>query len=52
MKARSPSCSPSGIYDGTHSGRLVSGEGVTVALLRQVGVRVVSEELLLGQSGL
>ncbi len=52
MKARSPSCSPSGIYDGTHSGRLVSGEGVTAALLRREGVRVVSEELLLGQSGL
>ncbi len=52
MKARSPSCSPSGIYDGTHSERLVPGEGVTAALLRREGVKVVSEELLLGQSGL
>lgn len=31
MKARSPSCSPSGIYDGTHSRRRVAGEGVAVA---------------------
>lgn len=52
MKARSPSCSPSGIYDGTHSRRLIPGEGVTVALLRREGVRVVSEELLQGRSGL
>jgi uncharacterized protein YbbK (DUF523 family) len=51
MKARSPSCSPSGIYDGTHSGRLVPGEGVTVALLRRAGVVVVSEEEMAGQKG-
>lgn len=52
MKARSPSCSPSGIYDGTHSRRLVAGEGVTAALLRREGVGVISEELLRDQSGL
>lgn len=44
MKARSPSCGPAGIYDGTHSGHLVPGEGVTVALLRRAGVTVISEE--------
>jgi len=44
MKTRSPSCGPAGIYDGTHSGRLVSGEGVTVALLRRAGITVLSEE--------
>jgi len=49
MKARSPSCSPSGIYDGSHSGRLVPGEGVTVALLRRAGVMVVSEEEMANQ---
>lgn len=48
MKARSPSCGPSGIYDGTHSGRLVAGEGVAVALLRRAGVMVVSEEEMIG----
>lgn len=52
MKARSPSCSPSGIYDGTHTRRLVPGEGVTVALLRRKGVRVISEELLPDRFGL
>jgi uncharacterized protein YbbK (DUF523 family) len=31
-------------YDGTHSGHLVPGEGVTVALLRRARVRAVSEE--------
>ncbi len=52
MKARSPSCGPSGIYDGTHSRRLVPGEGVAVALLRRAGVEVISEELLPDKSGL
>ncbi|MBC7225789.1 MAG: DUF523 domain-containing protein [Thermoflexales bacterium] len=52
MKARSPSCSPSGIYDGTHTHRLIPGEGVTAALLRREGVRVVSEELPPDRSGL
>ncbi|MCX7856016.1 MAG: DUF523 domain-containing protein [Anaerolineae bacterium] len=52
MKARSPSCGPSGIYNGSHSGRLVPGEGVAVALLRREGVRVISEELLPDQFGL
>jgi len=51
MKARSPSCSPSGIYDGSHCGRLVPGEGVTVALLRRAGVTVVSEEEMAGRKG-
>ncbi|MCS7178742.1 MAG: DUF523 domain-containing protein [Anaerolineae bacterium] len=44
MKARSPSCGSLAIYDGSHRGRLIPGEGVTVALLRRAGVRVVSEE--------
>lgn len=48
MKARSPSCGSAGIYDGTHSGRLVPGEGVTVALLRRAGVTVISEDRLIG----
>ncbi len=44
LKARSPSCGSRCIYDGTHSGRLISGQGVTAALLRRAGVEVVSEE--------
>jgi len=44
LKARSPSCGCHEIYDGSFSGRLVRGEGVTAAALREAGVAVVSEE--------
>jgi uncharacterized protein YbbK (DUF523 family) len=44
LKARSPSCGSREVYDGSHRGVLVSGEGVTAEALRAVGVRVVSEE--------
>lgn len=43
LKERSPSCGSGEIYDGTFSGRLVSGDGVTVQLLRQAGIRVLGE---------
>ncbi|SFA89915.1 DUF523 domain-containing protein [Azotobacter beijerinckii] len=46
LKARSPSCGNRENYDGSFSGRRVSGEGVTAALLRRHGVRVFSEEAL------
>lgn len=44
LKARSPSCGSSAIYDGSFSGRLTEGEGVFCAALRAAGVRVVDEE--------
>ena len=44
LKARSPSCGSSRIYDGTFSRTLRDGEGVTAAALRAAGVDVVSEE--------
>ncbi len=44
LKQRSPSCGVSRIYDGTHSGRLRVGQGVTAALLRRHGMTVWSEE--------
>ncbi|MCE5188654.1 MAG: DUF523 domain-containing protein [Eubacteriales bacterium] len=44
LKARSPSCGSGRIYDGTFSGTLVSGDGVTAALLRQSGIAVYTEE--------
>ncbi len=44
LKARSPSCGCRGIYDGTFTGTLVSGMGVTAELLVQSGIRVLSEE--------
>ena len=46
LKARSPSCGSSMVHDGTFSGVLVPGEGVTAALLRAEGLSVVSEEEL------
>ena len=44
LKARSPSCGAGQIYDGTFSGTLVAGQGVTAALLTQNGVTVFTEE--------
>ena len=44
LKARSPSCGTKMIYDGTFSGRKVSGSGITAALLKENGISVYSEE--------
>ena len=44
LKARSPSCGSSAIYDGTFSSTLREGEGVTAAALRAAGVEVISED--------
>lgn len=46
LKERSPSCGSSAIYDGTFSGTVKSGVGVTAALLMQNGIQVMSEESL------
>jgi len=46
LKARSPSCGRGSIYDGTFSRRLVAGDGVTAALLREHGIEVLSDEEL------
>ena len=42
LKARSPSCGCGDIYDGTFSGNLTSGDGVTTALLKRHGITVTS----------
>lgn len=42
LQERSPSCGCGQVYDGTHSGRLVEGRGVTAAALEAAGVRVVA----------
>lgn len=49
LKARSPSCGSSGVYDGTFSRRLVDGEGVTAAALRAAGIEVCSDEEAAGR---
>ena len=43
LKAHSPSCGCGQIYDGSFSGRLVSGDGLTAALLRENGLTVYTE---------
>lgn len=44
LKARSPSCGCSAIYDGAFAGRLVPGDGVTTAALKREGLDVLSDE--------
>lgn len=43
LKAKSPSCGNRQIYDGSFSGTLIDGQGVTAALLSTLGVRVFNE---------
>lgn len=43
LKARSPSCGSSKIYDGTFSGKLIDGNGVTAQLLIDNGIKVITE---------
>ncbi len=43
LKANSPSCSSCKIYDGTFTGTLVDGKGVTAQLLRKHGIVVYDE---------
>jgi len=44
FKQRSPACGCGQIYDGTFSGKIVKGDGVTTAMLRKNGVRIISDE--------
>ncbi len=46
LKQRSPSCGCGEIYDGSFSGRVVKGNGVTTSLLKRNGIKVISEEEL------
>lgn len=54
LKANSPSCGHGAIYDGSFTGTLVPGSGLTAELLEQAGIRVMTEEdadaLLNGQT--
>ena len=44
MKTRSPSCGSGEIYNGTFTGTRISGDGVTVALLKRKGFNVIPAE--------
>lgn len=48
-KARSPSCGCGQVYDGSFSEKLVSGDGVTTALLKRNGIKVINLEDLATQ---
>lgn len=44
LKSRSPACGCGKIYNGTFTGKLRLGDGVTAALLKMNGIAVLSDE--------
>ena len=46
LKANSPSCGNTHIYDGTFSKTLIQGKGITTRLLEKEGVKVFNEHQL------
>ena len=46
LKERSPSCGFGQIYNGTFSGTLADGNGVTAQLLAENGIRIIGESQL------
>ncbi len=43
LKERSPSCGCGVIYDGTFTGTKIEGDGITAALLKENGIRIMGE---------
>lgn len=43
LKERSPSCGTKKVYDGTFSKTVVSGKGITAALLENNGIKIYNE---------
>lgn len=46
LKERSPSCGCGKIYDGSFTGTLTNGDGVTADLLKKNGIEIVGESRL------
>ncbi len=44
LKAKSPSCGHGQIYDGSFSKKLIPGNGITAALLKENGILIRTEE--------
>ena len=44
LKSKSPSCGCGLVYDGTFSGKLIEGNGLTAELLIQNGIEVITEK--------
>ena len=54
LQERSPSCGSGCVYDGTFSGKLIPGQGVTAQLLEESGIKVYGGdriEVLLDEMG-
>lgn len=47
LKQKSPSCGCGQIYDGTFSGTLINGDGITTTLLKRNEIKVITEGDLL-----
>lgn len=43
LKAKSPSCGKGKVYDGTFSGKMIDGNGMTAELLIKNGIEVLTE---------
>jgi len=46
VKSNSPTCGCGVIYDGTFSGRLITGDGLFTKLLKENGIEVCTEEAI------
>ena len=46
LKSKSPSCGMNTVYDGTHSGKLISGQGIAAAALAKEGLALYDEHHL------
>jgi len=44
LKQKSPSCGCGKIVDGSFTGNLIKGDGITTKLLKENGIKVISEE--------
>lgn len=44
LKSKSPSCGFGSIYDGTFSGAMTNGEGVSAGVFRRAGIILLNEE--------
>ena len=43
LKSKSPSCGSGKIYDGTFSGKLIDGDGITTKLLKKNNIKTFTE---------
>ena len=44
LKSNSPSCGCGQVYDGTFSGQLTSGDGMTARLLKKSDIKIYNED--------